>query len=179
MANWFGNYIVITAETEEELLDYIRTSAEEDKLGTVDSVEAYEPALNEANGKAEDGLWLSNPPGMFLEAHLLSETTLSIDVRTPNASPLFKWAERVLAKYKGITISGSSCDTMNDDHYELYTIYKEDGDYRTISGKYIPQEQEIELEEYQPENPIICTEFSSVENSDISENSDEDSDLPF
>lgn len=152
MANWFINIVYINAETEEELLDYIKASAEEDNLGTIDSIEAYVAALEEGNKKADDGLWLWNPPGMFLAVESQDETTLRIDVRTPNASPLFKWAESVLAKYKGITITGTSGDTMNNDSYELSTVCKEEGDGRKIIGTYIPEECELE------ENQIIIPE---------------------
>ena len=89
MANWFTNCIRINAATKEELLEYVKATAEEDNLGAVDSVEAYVAALEEGDAKADDGLWLLNAPGMFLGASALSETELSIDVRTPNATPLF------------------------------------------------------------------------------------------
>lgn len=157
MANWYTNCITINAATKEELLDYIKASAEEDKLGAVDSVEAYVAALEEGDAKADDGLWLLNAPGMFLGASALSETELSIDVRTPNALPLFKWAERVLAKHEGITITGTALDTMNDNSYELSTICKEDGNGRTINGKYMPKEWE--LEENQIDIPEGTVEF--------------------
>lgn len=157
MANWFTNCITINAATEDELLDYIKASAEEDKLGAVDSVEAYVAALEEGNKKADDGLWLINPPGMFLGAHLQDETTLSIDVRTPNAAPLFEWAEKVLAKYSGIAITGTALDTTNDNSYELSTVSKADGNGRTINGKYMPKEWE--LEENQIDIPEGMVEF--------------------
>lgn len=156
MANWFTNCITINAATKDELLDYIKASAEEDKLGTVDSVEAYVAALEEGNKKGDDGLWLINPPGMFLEAHFQAETTLSMDVRTPNASSLFEWAERVLAKYSGITITGTALDTTNDNSYELSSISKEDGNGRTINGRYMPK---WELEEGWIEIPEGANEY--------------------
>lgn len=144
MANWFTNCITISAATIDELLDYIKASAKEDNLGVIDSIEAYVAALEEGNKKGDDGLWLINPPGMFLEAHFHAETTLSMDVRTPNASSLFEWAERVLAKYSGITITGTALDTTNDNSYELSSISKEDGNGRTINGKYMPKDWELE-----------------------------------
>lgn len=156
MANWFTNCITIKAETKEELLDYTKASAEEDKLGAVDSIEAYVAALEEGNKKGDD-LWLINPPGMFLGACFQTEATLSIDVRTPNASQLFEWSERVLAKYEGITITGIALDAINNNNYELATICKEEGDGRTITGTYIPKEWE--LEENQIDIPEGTVEF--------------------
>lgn len=157
MANWFGNNIVITAETAGELLDYIKTAAAEDQLGAVDSAEAYISALNEGNKMADDGLWLSNPPGGFVAVELLAGNSLAISVRTPNISSLFHWAEKVLDSYRGLSIAGTSTDTMNDNSYELSTVSKEEGDGRTITGTYIPKEWE--LEENQIDIPDGTVEF--------------------
>lgn len=157
MANWFGNNIVITAETAGELLDYIKAAAAEDQLGAVDSVEAYISALNEGNKMADDGLWLSNPPGGFVAVELLAGNSLAINVRTPNISSLFHWAEKVLDSYRGLSIAGTSTDTMNDNSYELSTVSKEEGDGRTITGTYIPKEWE--LEENQIDIPDGTVEF--------------------
>lgn len=111
MANRYYNNIVITAETNDDLLVYIKASAEEDNLGVVDSVDAYISALNEGTQKAEDSrdcLALMNPPEIFEGVEVLSETSLSFQILTPRWDTLLDWAERILPKHQGITISGTS-----------------------------------------------------------------------